>query len=64
MSKKKKRGGGEVGSYTKIVLCLEFDPASFVSEERASYICDEVKVMQSFVKCKRLHFYDTLMKAH
>ena len=58
-SKKKKGGDGEVGSYTKIVLCLEFDPASFVPSERASYIRDEVKVMQSFVKCKRLDFYDT-----
>ena len=47
----------EVGSYTKIVLCL--DPASFVPSERASYIRDEVKVLQSFVKCKRLDFYDT-----
>ena len=55
----KKKRGGEVGSYTKIVLCLEFDPASFVPSERASYIRDEVKVMQSFVKCKRLDFYDT-----
>ena len=59
MSKKKEGGDGEVGSYTKIVLCLEFDPASFVPSERASYIRDEVKVMQSFVKCKRLDFYDT-----
>ena len=48
---------GEVGSYTKIVLCL--DAASFVPSEQASYIRDEVKVLQSFVKCKRLDFYDT-----
>ena len=40
-----KGGDGEVGSYTKIVLCLEIDQASFVPSERASYIRDEVKVI-------------------